>query len=83
MSAKFEDFLQEQLQDTEFRKEYEALQPERAVIQAMIDARKIPDLPKRSFPNAPALRRVTSVNLKTEMPILPSAHCSVLQTAWG
>ena len=40
MSAKFEDFLQEQLQDTEFRKEYEALQPERAVIQAMIDARK-------------------------------------------
>ena len=40
MSAKFEDFLQEQLQDTEFSKEYEALQPERAVIQAMIDARK-------------------------------------------
>ena len=40
MSAKFEDFLQEQLQDTEFRKEYEALQPERAVIQVMIDARK-------------------------------------------
>ena len=40
MSAKFEDFLQEQLQDTEFRKEYETLQPERAVIQAMIDARK-------------------------------------------
>ena len=40
MSTKFEDFLQEQLQDTEFRKEYEALQPERAVIQAMIDARK-------------------------------------------
>ena len=40
MSAKFEDFLQEQLKDTEFRKEYEALQPERAVIQAMIDARK-------------------------------------------
>ena len=40
MSTKYEDFLQEQLQDTEFRKEYEALQPERGVIQAMIDARK-------------------------------------------
>ncbi len=40
MSAKFNDFLQEQLQDPEFRKEYEALQPERAVIQAMIDARR-------------------------------------------
>lgn len=40
MSRKFDGFLQEQLRDPEFRKEYEALQPERAVIQAMIDARK-------------------------------------------
>lgn len=40
MSSKFDDFLREQLQDPEFRKEYEALQPEHAVIQAMIVARK-------------------------------------------
>ena len=40
MSVKFDDFLQEQLQDQEFRKEYEALQPERAIIQAIIDARQ-------------------------------------------
>ena len=40
MGVKFDDFLQEQLQNPEFRKEYEALQPERAVIQAIIDARK-------------------------------------------
>ena len=40
MSVKFNDFLQEQLQDPEFRKEYEALQPERVVMQAIIDARK-------------------------------------------
>jgi len=40
MSDRFDDFLQEQLRDTEFRKEFEALQPERAVIQAMIDARR-------------------------------------------
>ena len=40
MSVKFEDFLQEQLQDPEFFREYTALQPERAVIQAIIDARK-------------------------------------------
>ena len=39
MSTKFNDFLQEQLQDPEFRKEYEALQPEHAVVQAIIDAR--------------------------------------------
>ncbi len=39
-SVKFDDFLKEQLQDSEIRKEFEALQPEHAVIQAMIDARR-------------------------------------------
>ena len=40
MSVKFDDFLQEQLQDPEFKKEYEALQPEYAIIQAILDARR-------------------------------------------
>jgi predicted transcriptional regulator len=39
MSTNFDDYLKEQLKDPEFRKEYEALQPERALIQALIDAR--------------------------------------------
>ncbi len=39
MSNKFDDFLLEQLKDPELRKEYEALQPEHAIIQAIIDAR--------------------------------------------
>ena len=40
MSNKFDDFLHEQLNDDDFRKEYEALQPERSIIQAIIDARQ-------------------------------------------
>ena len=40
MSNKFDDFLKEQLKDPEFKKEYDALQPEHAIIQAIIDARK-------------------------------------------
>lgn len=40
MSIKFDDFLKEQLNDYEIRSEYEALQPEHALIQAMIDARQ-------------------------------------------
>ena len=35
----FDDMLNEQLQDPEFRKEYEAIQPEMAVIRAIVDAR--------------------------------------------
>lgn len=40
MAEKFNDFLKEQLKDPEFKVEYEKLQPEHAVIQAIIDARK-------------------------------------------
>ncbi len=40
MVEKFNDFLKEQLKDPEFKAEYEKLQPEHAVIQAIIDARK-------------------------------------------
>ncbi len=46
---KFEDFLKEQLQDEEFRKEYEALQPERAVMQAIIDARQSSGLTQKEL----------------------------------
>jgi len=37
--SEFRDYLNEQLQDPEFRKEYEALDPEFAIIEAIIDAR--------------------------------------------
>ena len=49
MSVKFDDFLQEQLQNPEFRAEYEALQPERAVVQAIIDARKTSGLTQKEL----------------------------------
>ena len=40
MSFKFNDFLEEQLKDPEVKAEYDALEPEFTIIQAMIDARK-------------------------------------------
>jgi len=38
--SEFRELLEEQLKDPEFRAEYEALEPEFAIVQAMIDARK-------------------------------------------
>ncbi|MDD5998141.1 MAG: hypothetical protein PUC55_00360 [Lachnospiraceae bacterium] len=35
----YDDFLEEQLQDEEIKKEYEAIQPELDVIRAMVEAR--------------------------------------------
>lgn len=40
MDNSFDSFLQEQLKDPEVRAEYDALAPEFAIVQAMIDARK-------------------------------------------
>lgn len=40
MSTTFNEFLTEQLKDPEFKAEWDALQPQKAIIQAMIDARK-------------------------------------------
>ena len=38
--SSFEEFLNKQLQDPEFKAEYDALEPEFSIMQAMIDARK-------------------------------------------
>jgi predicted transcriptional regulator len=38
--TKFDDFLSEELKDPEFKAEYDALEPEFAIVRAMIDARK-------------------------------------------
>lgn len=36
----FDDFMAERMRDDEFRAEYDALEPEFAIIQALINARK-------------------------------------------
>ena len=49
METKFKDFLNEQMQDPEFRKEYEALEIEDAIIQAFINARKFSGLTQKQL----------------------------------
>ena len=46
---KFSDFLNEQLQNEEFRKEYENMQPEFDVIRAIIDARVSQNLTQKEL----------------------------------
>ena len=47
--TKFNDFLKEQLKDPEIKAEYEALEPEFAIIQAMIDARKLKGITQKEL----------------------------------
>ena len=45
----FNDFLKEQLKDPEIKAEYDALEPELAVMQAMIDARKLKGITQKEL----------------------------------
>ena len=49
MNSRFDDFLHEQLKDPEIKKEWEALQPEMAIIQAIIDARHAAGLTQKEL----------------------------------
>ncbi len=49
MGKTFRETLNEQLEDPEFKKEYDALEPEFSIIQAMIDARKLSGLTQKEL----------------------------------
>ena len=45
----FNDFLEEQKKDPEFKKEYDALEPEFSIIQAILNARKASGLTQKDL----------------------------------
>jgi len=45
----FRDYLNEQMKDPEFKTEWDALQPELSLVQAMIDARKVSGLTQKQL----------------------------------
>ena len=52
----FDDMLNEQLEDINFRKEYEDIQPEMDVIRAIVDARTAQNLTQKE------LSKITGIN---------------------
>ncbi len=47
--SEFKDFLNEQLKEDEFRKEYDALQPEFDIIRAIVEARASQNLTQKEL----------------------------------
>lgn len=52
MGKNFRDTLNEQMQDPEFRAEWEALEPERQIIRAIIEGREANDLTQKQLSEA-------------------------------
>lgn len=52
MGKNFRETLNEQLKDPEFRAEWEALEPERQIIRAIIDGREANDMTQKQLAEA-------------------------------
>lgn len=66
----FDDMLSKQLKDDEFRKEYEAIQPEMDVIRAIVDARTSQNMTQKELAELLVLIRQISASLRMEHEIL-------------
>lgn len=63
--TKFNDFLNDQMKDLEFKAEWDALQPEFSVIQAMIDARKSAGLTQKQLAENTGIAQADISKLET------------------
>jgi len=61
----FDDYLAEQMKDPVFREEYEALEPEYAIIQAMIDARKCSGITQKQLAERTGIAQADISRLET------------------
>ena len=56
------EFFDQQMENPEFRAEYEKIQPEMDIIRAIVDARLSQNLTQKSLQNEPGSIRLTSAN---------------------
>ena len=62
----FDEMLSKQLQDEEFRKEYDAIQPEMDVIRAIVDARTSLNMTQKELAEAASLTQSVIARLETK-----------------
>ena len=61
----FNDMLEEQLKDDEFRKEYESIQPEMDVIRAIVDARASQNLTQKELAERTGINQADISKIET------------------
>ena len=61
----FDDMLSKQLQDEEFKKEYDAIQPEMDVIRAIVDARTSQNMTQKELAERTGINQADISKLET------------------
>ncbi len=72
----FRSYLNEQLKDPEFKKEYDALEPEFAIIQALIDARHAAGMTQKELSEKTGIAQgdISKLERGTSNPSLRTLH---------
>ena len=82
MGKNFRETLNERMQDPAFRTEWDAQEPERQIMRAIVEGREESGMTQKQLSTLPALRRLTSADWKAERPIPLCGRSSVLPQAW-
>ena len=61
---KFDDFLEEQMQDQEFKKKFDDIQPEFDVIRAIVDARTSQNLTQKQLAEKTGINQADIIKLE-------------------
>ena len=64
MATKFKDFLKEQLEDNDLRKEYEALELETAIMQMFINAHRISGITQQQLSEKTGISKSTITRIE-------------------
>ena len=71
MATKFKDFLKEQLEDDDFRREYEALELETVIIQTFINAHRMSGITQQQLSEKTGISKSTIIKIENGR-IIPS-----------
>ena len=80
--SSYNDFFQEQMRDPEVKAEYDALEPEFSIIQAIIDARKESGLTQKELASRTGIAQADISSWNMAMQIPRSVHSNDWQMVW-
>lgn len=83
MKPKFKHFIKEQIDDTDFKKEYEAPEIEDTIIQAFTNARQSSGLTQKQLSEKTGITQPDISKLEKGNATLPFGHLNVSLMLWA
>ena len=83
MGKNFRETLNERMQDPAFRAEWDAQEPERQIMRAIVEGREENGMTQKQLSDITGITQADISRLKAEQPIPLCGRSSALPRAWG